>query len=46
VTLARQQQEAHRIAECIDEGCNLRRQAAARFADRLIASPPFAPVPC
>ena len=46
VTLARQQHEAHQIAECIDERCNLCRQAAARLADGLILSPPFAPVPC
>ena len=46
VTLARQQHEAEQIAECIDQRCNLGRQAAARFADRLILCPPFAPVPC
>src|SRR6266446_3760561 len=46
VTLTRQQHETNQIAERIDECCNLRRQTAARFADGLIASPPFAPVPC
>jgi hypothetical protein len=46
VTLTRQQHEADQIAERIDERRNLRRQAAARFADGLILSPPFAPVPC
>jgi hypothetical protein len=46
VTLARQEHEAHQIAERIDERRNLRRQAAARLADGLILSPPFAPVPC
>jgi hypothetical protein len=46
VPLARQQHEAHQIAERVDERCNLRRQAAARLADGLILSPPFAPVPC
>ena len=44
--LARQQHEADEIAERVDERCNLRRQAAARLADGLILSPPFAPVPC
>ena len=46
VMLARQEHEAHQIAERIDERRNLRRQAAARLADGLILSPPFAPVPC
>ena len=46
VTLARQEHEADQIAERIDERRNLRRQAAARLADGLILSPPFAPVPC
>ena len=46
VTLARQEHEAHQIAKRIDERRNLRRQAAARLADGLILSPPFAPVPC
>jgi hypothetical protein len=46
VTLTRQEHEANQIAERIDERCNLGRQAAARLADGLILSPPFAPVPC
>jgi coenzyme F420-reducing hydrogenase beta subunit len=46
VTLPRQQHKAHQIAERVDERCNLCRQAAARLADGLILSPPFAPVPC
>ena len=46
VTLARQQHEAGQIAERVDERRDLGRQAAARFADGLILSPPFAPVPC
>ena len=44
--LAGQEHEADQIAERIDDHCDLRRQAAARFADGLILSPPFAPVPC
>jgi len=44
--LAGQQHEADQIAERIDDHRDLRRQAAARFADGLILSPPFAPVPC
>ena len=46
VTLARQEHEAHQIAERIDKRRNLRRQATARLANGLILSPPFAPVPC
>jgi hypothetical protein len=46
VPLTRQQHEAHQIAERVNKRCNLRRQAAARLADGLILSPPFAPVPC
>lgn len=46
VTLARQEHEAEQIAERIDERRNFGCQTAARFADGLIASPPFAPVPC
>jgi hypothetical protein len=46
VPLARQEHEADQIAERIDDHRDLRRQAAARFADGLILSPPFAPVPC
>ena len=46
VTLARQQHEAEQITERIDQRRDLRRRAAARLADGLILSPPFAPVPC
>src|SRR5512134_2092428 len=46
VPLARQQNEAHEIAERIDQRHDLGRQTAARLADGLIFSPPFAPVPC
>ena len=46
VPLAWQEHEADQIAERIDDDRDLRRQAAARFADGLILSPPFAPVPC
>jgi len=46
VPLAWQKHEADQIAECINEHCDFRGQAAARFADGLILSPPFAPVPC
>jgi hypothetical protein len=44
--LTRQEHEAHQIAERIDERHDLGRQPAPRFADGLIESPPFAPVPC
>src|ERR671917_778494 len=44
VALAGQQDEAHRIAEGVDEGDDLGRQPAARAADGLISSPPFAPL--
>jgi hypothetical protein len=46
VALAWQKHEAHQIAERIDKHRNLGGRAAARFADGLILSPPFAPVPC
>ena len=46
MTVARQEHEAHQIAKRIDKRSNLRCQAAARLADSLILSPPFAPVPC
>ena len=46
VPLAWQEHEADQIAERNDDHRDLRRQAAARFADGLILSPPFAPVPC
>src|ERR671932_334408 len=44
VPLAGQQDEAHQVAERIDQGDDLGRQAAARAADGLISSPPFAPL--
>ncbi len=46
VAIARQQHEADQIAERIDDRRNLRRPAAARFADGLFLNAPFAPVPC
>src|SRR6266852_5524027 len=46
VTLARQQQEANEIPECVHQGHDLGSQAAARAAYGLSLSPPFAPVPC
>jgi len=46
VTLAGQQREFGEVAERVDQGQNLGGQAAARLADRLSGSPPFAPVPC
>jgi hypothetical protein len=38
--------DVDQIAERIDECCNLRGQTATRFADGLIAGPPFVLVPC
>ena len=46
VTLAGQKHEFGEVAERVDQGQNLGGQAAARLADRLSCSPPFAPVPC
>ena len=46
VALARQEHEAHQIAERIDECHDLGRQAAARAPDGLRLSPPLAPLPC
>src|SRR5258708_30974276 len=46
VALAWQKDEAGEIAKRIDERHDLGGQAAARLADGLILSPPFAPVPC
>jgi hypothetical protein len=45
VAMARQQHEADQIAERIYDGRDLRRPTAARFANGLFLSPPFAPVP-
>src|ERR671928_1592594 len=44
VPLAGQQDEAHQAAERIDQGDDLGGQAAARAADGLSLSPPFAPL--
>ena len=41
VALARQQDEAHEVAEGIDQGDDLGGQAAARAADGLIPGPPL-----
>jgi hypothetical protein len=46
VLLTRQQHETHQIAQRINQGRYLSRQAAARLPNRLRLSPPFAPVPC
>jgi hypothetical protein len=46
MALTRQKHEANKIAQRIGERHNLGRQPAARMADGLIVSPPFAPVPC
>ena len=46
VAMARQQHEADQIAERIYDGRDLRRPTAARFANGLFLSSPFAPVPC
>ena len=46
VTLAWKKNEADQVAQCIHERHDLGGQAAARLADGLIESPPFAPVAC
>lgn len=46
VALTRQENKARQIAQRVDQSDDLGRQAAARTPDRLILSPPFAPVPC
>jgi hypothetical protein len=46
VAMARQQHEADQVAERIHDRRDLRRPTAARFANGLFLSPPFAPVPC
>jgi hypothetical protein len=46
VTLAGQQDKARQVAQRVDESDDLGCQPAARFADSLMLSPPFAPVPC
>jgi len=45
MALTGQEHKASEITERIDERHNLGRQPAARVADGLIVSPPFAPVP-
>ena len=45
VAMARQQDEAHEIAERIGHREDFGRPAAFRLADGLILSPPFAPWP-
>src|SRR3546814_6256666 len=45
VALAGQEHEAHQIAQRVDQSHDLGGQAAARAADGLISSPPFAPPP-
>ena len=42
--LTRQKHEAHQVAERVCQRQNLRRQPAFRAPDRLISSPPFAPL--
>jgi hypothetical protein len=44
VTLAGEKNEAHQVSEGIDQGDDFGRQSAARPPDRLILSPPFAPL--
>jgi hypothetical protein len=46
VPLPWQQEEAHQIAQSIDQCHDLGRQPAARAVDGLSLRPPFAPVPC
>jgi len=46
MALAWQKHEARQIAKRIDKGDDLRGQASPRPANGLMASPPFAPVPC
>ena len=46
VALAGKKDEAGQVAQRVNERNDLGRQAAARFADRLILSPPFAPAAC
>ena len=46
VTLAGKQDKARQVAQRVDERDDLGGQSAARLADGLILSPPFAPVPC
>lgn len=46
MALSGKQDETGKVTERIDEGDDLCRQAAARAPDGLMASPPFAPMPC
>jgi hypothetical protein len=45
VAVAKQEDEADKIAECIGQREDFGRPAAFGFADGLILSPPFAPCP-
>ncbi len=45
VSLPRQQTEIDQVAECVGQGHDLGRHAAARASDGLALSPPFAPCP-
>jgi hypothetical protein len=44
--LARQQDEAPKVAQPIDNGQDLGRQPATRATDGLSLRPPLAPAPC
>jgi hypothetical protein len=44
VPLTRQQDKVDQVPQCIDQGDDLGRQAAARAPNSLVLSPPFAPV--
>ena len=46
VALAGQQDKADQVAQRVHQGDDLGGQAAARAPDRLVDSPPFAPVAC
>lgn len=46
MSLARQQNEAPKVPQRIDDGQELGRQPATRATDGLNLSPPLAPVPC
>jgi len=45
MAVAGKQREAHEIAQGVDQSPDFRRRSAARAADGLILSPPFAPAP-
>src|SRR5262245_19238407 len=46
MALAGKKNKVGEVSQRIDESHDLDRQPAARLADRLVLSPPFAPVPC